>query len=91
MGLCLVKKISERSGIHKINPKIDKISEKLDVDGDILEDFWPKEIRYIKEKYRTISFPFKEINTPKFKMKTYRNMYQLFNYMQTWSAVKNII
>jgi hypothetical protein len=77
--------------MHKINPKIDKISEKLDVDGDILEDFWPKEIKFIKEEYRTIPFPFKEINAPKFKMKTYRNMYQLFNYVQTWSAVKSII
>ena len=56
--------------MHQINPKIDKIIERLDVDGDILGDFWPKEIRYIKEKYRTIPFPFKEINTPNFKMKT---------------------
>jgi hypothetical protein len=69
--------------MHKINPKIDKISEKLDVDGDILEDFWPQKIKFIKEKYRIILFPFKEINAPKFKMKTYRNMYQLFNYVQT--------
>jgi len=75
-------------GMHQINPKIDKIIERLDVDGDILGEFWPKEIRYIKEKYRTIPFPFKEINTPNFKMKTNWNMYQLFNYMQTWSAVK---
>ena len=75
-------------GMHKISPKIDKISERLDVDGDILGGFWAKEIEFIKEEYRTIPFPFKEIDTPKFKMTTYWNMYQLFNYMQTWSAVK---
>jgi hypothetical protein len=74
--------------MHKINNQIDKIVERLDVNGDILGEFWPKEIKYIKEKYITIPFPFKEINTPKFKMKIYWNMYQLFNYMQTWSAVK---
>ena len=55
--------------MHKINPKIDKISERLNVDGDILGNFWPKEIKFIKEEYRTIPFPFKEINAPKFKMK----------------------
>lgn len=75
-------------GMHKISPKIDKIMERLDVDGDILGEFWAKEIKFIKEEYRTIPFPFKEIDTPKFKMNTYWNMYQLFNYMHTWSAVK---
>ncbi len=63
----------------------------LDVDDNILEDFWPKEIKFIKEEYRTIPFPFKEIDMPKFKMTTYSNMYQLVNYMQTWSAVKKIL
>ncbi len=76
-------------GMHKINPKIDKISQRLDVDGDILGYFWPKEIRFIKEGYRTIPFPFKEIKAPKLEMNTYWNIYQLFNYIQTWSAVKN--
>lgn len=78
-------------GMHRINPKIDKISERLNVDGDILGNFWSKEIKFIKEDYRTIPFPFKEINAPRFKMNTYWNMYQLFNYMQTWSAVKKYI
>ena len=77
--------------MHKISPRIDKITEILDADGDLLGEFWPNEIKYIKQKYRTIPFPFKEIDTQKFEMKTYCNMYQLFNYMQTWSAVKNII
>ena len=51
-------------------------------------NFGQRKLDISKEKYRTIPFPFKEINTPNFKMKTNWNMYQLFNYMQTWSAVK---
>ena len=93
-----VKRVSKKDGegrialwcyeMHKINPKIDKISERLDVGGDILGNFWSEEIKYINEGYRTIPFPFKEINTPKFEMNTKWNIYQLFKYMKTWSAVK---
>ncbi len=72
----------------KLVLKLIKLVRDFDVGGDILKDFWPKEIKFIKEEYRTIPFPFKEIDAPKFKMNTYWNMYQLFNYMQTWSAVK---
>jgi SAM-dependent methyltransferase len=75
-------------GMHKIGPEIDKIISRLDVDGDILGDYWPKEIRFIKEEYRTIPFPFKEIEAPKFSMVAHWDMRQLFDYMQTWSAVK---
>jgi ubiquinone/menaquinone biosynthesis C-methylase UbiE len=93
-----VKRVSKKDGegrialwgyeMHEINPKIDKVSERLNVDGDILGDSWPEEIKYIDEGYRTLPFPFKEIDTPKFGMNTKWNMYQLFNYMKTWSAVK---
>jgi hypothetical protein len=41
-------------GMHKINPKIDKISERLNIDGDILGNFCSKKIKFIKEDYRTI-------------------------------------
>ena len=75
-------------GMHQINPQIDKVSERLDVDGDILGDSWPKEIKHVDEGYSTIPFPFKEIDTPRFEMNTKWNIYQLFNYMKTWSAVK---
>ena len=34
--------------MHKISPRIDKITERLDADGDILGEFWPNEIKYIK-------------------------------------------
>jgi ubiquinone/menaquinone biosynthesis C-methylase UbiE len=78
-------------GMHKISPKIDEIIQRLDVDGDILGDFWPKEIRFIKEGYRTIPFPFREIEAPGFNMVAYWNMEQLFNYMHTWSAVKRYL
>jgi hypothetical protein len=74
--------------MHKINPQIDNISSRLDVDGDILGNYWAKETKHVKEKYKTIPFPFKEISVPAFKTTLYWNLLQLWNYMQTWSSVK---
>ena len=75
-------------GMHKIDSEIDKISERLDVDGEILGSYWPKEAKYVKEEYKTIPFPFEEISTPRFEMSVYWSLDDLISYMQTWSAVK---
>lgn len=91
-----VKRVGKKGGIiavwsydmHKVNPQIDKITSKLDVDGDILGSYWDKEARYVKEKYKTITFPFREISVPVFKTTLYWNLHQLWNYMKTWSSVK---
>lgn len=91
-----VRRVGKKDGIiavwsydmHKINPQIDRITGKLNVDGEILGDYWAKETKYVKEKYRTIPFPFKGISVPAFKTTLYWNLHQLWNYMQTWSSVK---
>lgn len=91
-----VKRVGKKDGIiavwsydmHKINPQIDNISSQLNVDGEILGNYWAKETKYVKEKYKTIPFPFKEISVPAFKTTLYWNLLQLWNYMPTWSSVK---
>ncbi len=75
-------------GMHKITPEIDKISENLNVGGDILGNYWPPETKYVKEGYKTIPFPFREIASPKFEMEANWNLDDLYSYMQTWSSVK---
>lgn len=75
-------------GMHKVTPEIDTISERLNVDGDILGNYWPPETKYVKKDYKTIPFPFEEIDTPKFEMTVNWSFDDLFNYMQTWSSVK---
>ena len=70
-----VKRVGKKNGIiavwsydmHKINPQIDNISNRLNVEGEILGNYWAKETKYVNEKYKTIPFPFKEISVPTFK------------------------
>ena len=91
-----VKRVGKKDGIiavwsydmHKINPQINKVTDRLDVDGEILGSYWDKETKYVKEKYKTIVFPFKEISVPAFKTTLYWNLHQLWDYMKTWSSVK---
>jgi SAM-dependent methyltransferase len=75
-------------GMHKINPEIDMVSEKLTVGGQFLGNYWPKETIYVKQNYKTIPFPFKEIAVPKLEVKVNWNLDDLFSYMETWSSVK---
>ncbi|CAN5483709.1 class I SAM-dependent methyltransferase [soil metagenome] len=91
-----VKRVGKKDGIiavwsydmHKINPQIDTVTDSLDVDGEILGSYWDKEAKYVKEKYKTIVFPFKEISVLAFKTKLYWDLHQLWDYMKTWSSVK---
>ena len=51
-----VKRVGRKNGIiavwsydmHKINPQIDNISSQLNVDGEILGNYWAKETKYVK-------------------------------------------
>jgi len=75
-------------GMHQIDKDIDALSAKLNIGGDILGKYWPLETNYVKDDYKTIPFPFIEIESPKFEMTVNWNLDDLVSYMQTWSAVK---
>jgi len=51
--------------------------------------YWDKERRYIDERYKTIPFPFNEIQTPEFFIHVDWDLQQLIGYLRTWSAVKH--
>ena len=57
--------------------------------SEITAAYWPKERRYIDEKYQTIPFPLNEITMPKMSIQLHWTLTQLLNYFNTWSAVKN--
>lgn len=60
--------------------------------SDILGDkYWDKERKYPDEQYKTIPFPFQEIQTPSFSQKVKWNLDELIGYLNTWSAVQHYI
>jgi len=70
-----------------INTDLDSIIHTLY--NDILGcQYWPKERDYIDEKFETIPFPFKKMNTPEFRIRKKLDFPSFIGYLQTWSAVK---
>ncbi|MFZ1529468.1 MAG: class I SAM-dependent methyltransferase [Ferruginibacter sp.] len=51
--------------------------------------YWDKERKYVDEAYKTIPFPFQEIEVPEFTIRLNWTFDQLTGYLKTWSAVKH--
>ncbi|MEB2776399.1 class I SAM-dependent methyltransferase [Algoriphagus sp. D3-2-R+10] len=73
-----------------------EVSEQIDVlIGDFYEnvigEYWDKERKYIDENYKSIPFPFNEIQTPDFVNTQHWTLGHLIGYLNTWSAVKHFI
>ena len=48
--------------------------------------WWPPERKLVEEGYRTIPFPFREIEPPAIRMEAQWTLEQLLGYFSTWSA-----
>ena len=59
--------------------------------GHTLDECWPPERRLVESGYRTLPFPFCEIDPPAFRMETRWTLAQLTGYFSTWSAVSRYI
>lgn len=73
-----------------------EISEQTDnVIADFYDNaigkYWDKERKYIEENYKTIPFPFDEIQPPNFINTQHWTLEHLIGYLNTWSAVKHFI
>jgi ubiquinone/menaquinone biosynthesis C-methylase UbiE len=59
--------------------------------GHTLDEYWPPQRRLVESGYRTIPFPFHELEAPAFRMETRWTLDQLMGYFSTWSAVNRYI
>ena len=55
-------------------------------DGE-MGPYWNPERKWVDEKYRTIPFPFDEIEAPSFELRVRWTLPQLGAYLRSWSAV----
>ncbi len=59
--------------------------------SEIVGPYWPPERKLVEEGYRTIPFPFTELQPPLFRMEACWTLEQLLGYFSTWSATNRYI
>ena len=55
---------------------------------DVIGPYWPPERRHVEDGYRSLPFPFEEIETPALAIEVSWSLRDLVGYTETWSAVK---
>ncbi len=58
---------------------------------DIVGPYWPAERKHIESEYRTIPFPFAEVQAPAFKLAAHWTLAELLGYLYTWSATQRYL
>lgn len=56
---------------------------------EIMGPYWDPERKYLDAEYKTIPFPFTELNLPKFEQKVNWDFEHLIGYLKTWSGVNH--
>ena len=74
---------------HVEGSEVDRLVQ--DFYAQTLGPYWPPERQLVEAGYRTIPFPFAEIQTPSFRMTEYWTLRQLLGYFSTWSATNRYI
>jgi SAM-dependent methyltransferase len=70
--------------LPEIAPEVDRITNQYL--RETLSGFWPHRFRYILEGYRTLPFPFDEVDPPPFAMETSWSAADLLGFLQSWSG-----
>ncbi|HEY0005233.1 MAG TPA: class I SAM-dependent methyltransferase [Pyrinomonadaceae bacterium] len=59
--------------------------------GETVGPYWPPERVIVEDKYRSIPFPFIELNPPQFYIEVDWSLLDLLGYLRTWSATQRFI
>ena len=72
-----------------ITPEIDRL--KKHHYAATLGAYWDTERKHVDENYRTLYFPFAEIECPVFEIRNEWTMEELEGYLNTWSALQKFM
>lgn len=72
-----------------IEPEIDRWLETFY--RETLAGYWPERIRYLDQRYKTLPFPFEEIQPPGFEMEALWDADNLIGFLASWSAVRKLV
>jgi len=68
----------------RVTPEISALIDRLSY--QIVKTYWPPERRWVDEEYRTLPFPFPEVEAPVFEHTESWDLQRLVAYLKTWSA-----
>jgi SAM-dependent methyltransferase len=72
--------------LARITPEVDAWTDRLA--HGFVGPYWPPERRWVDEDYRTIPFPFPEVEAPVFHLLEDWDLHRYLLYVGTWSAVQ---
>ena len=72
--------------LMNITPEVDGVVYRFY--RETLEGYWPPERRLVEEGYRSVPFPFAEVDPPALNLEQRWNLGQVAGYIGTWSAVQ---
>lgn len=72
-----------------VEPKIDALI--LNFYNDIVGPYWDDARRLVEQEYKTINFPFEQIQPPRFSIEVEWSLSQLSGYFSSWSATQKFI
>jgi len=72
--------------LARVSPAVDAVLDRFYT--EIVGPFWPPERELIDQGYRTVPFPFAELESPHFEMEAEWTLPHLLGYLGTWSAVQ---
>lgn len=75
-------------GPTRIAPGIDPIVEEFRV--GTLAPHWAPERRHVEDGYRSLPFPFAEVESPELEMRVEWRLTDLLAYVRTWSALRSM-
>jgi ubiquinone/menaquinone biosynthesis C-methylase UbiE len=76
-------------GLLTIDPVIDRLINEFYT--ETVGPYWDSARRLVENQYESISFPFKEIPTPRFAIRVKWTVDQLSGYLSSWSATQKYI
>ncbi|HEY9788845.1 MAG TPA: class I SAM-dependent methyltransferase [Candidatus Obscuribacterales bacterium] len=80
-GIIAVWCYTDVQASDKLKPLIDELKEKI-------RPYWPAPIKIVADRYRSLEFPFEEVEMPPIQMQTHWNIDRCLGYVSTWSAVE---
>lgn len=76
-------------GVAKLDPELHEALHPYY--AETLKDHWPIERWHVDDEYRSIHFPFRELETPKLEIRVDWTLDEMLGYIHTWSATLSLV